>query len=219
MQLIDLSQTITPDMPLFSDSAPKPEIGAWMSHAEAAASGNYENCSCEITQVSFVSSLSTYLDAPYHYDPCGPTIDQMPLEACVLPGVCVDARPCQPRQLLSAELFDGVDVADKAVLVCTGWSAHWGQPLYNEYPFMGLEAGEYLRDAGAKLVGVDTLVIDDTQDPRRPMHVTLLHVGILIVENLTGLDALIGREFTFHAAPVKVVGAAAFPIRAYAVLA
>jgi kynurenine formamidase len=41
---------------------------------------------------------------------------------------------------------------------------------------------------------------------------------VLIVENLTGLEALIGREFTFHAAPVKVMGAAAFPVRAYAVL-
>lgn len=219
MQLIDLSQTITPDMPLFSESAPRPEIGAWMSHADAAASGHYEGCTCEITRVSFVTSLSTYLDAPYHFDPDGPAIGQLPLEACVLPGLCVDARPCEPRQEIGADRFEGLDVAGKAVLVCTGWSAHWGQPRYREFPFLGAEAAQHLREAGAKLVGVDTLVIDDTRDPRRPAHVTLLHAGILIVENLRGLDALVGCAFTFHAAPVKVAGAAAFPVRAYATLA
>lgn len=218
MQLIDLSQTIEPDMPRFSERAPKPEIGTWMSHAEAAASGIYEGCSCEITQVSFVTSLGTYMDAPYHFNPDGPTIERVPLDACVLPGVCVDARGYGDREEIGADLFDGVDVAGKAVLVCTGWSAHWGQPRYGDYPFMGLEAAQYLRDAGAKLVGVDTLVIDDTTNPRRPVHVTLLHAGILIVENLTGLAALLGREFTFHAAPIKVAGAAAFPVRAYALL-
>ena len=41
---------------------------------------------------------------------------------------------------------------------------------------------------------------------------------ILIVENLTNLAALPARGFTFHAAPVKVAGAAAFPVRAYAVV-
>jgi kynurenine formamidase len=86
------------------------------------------------------------------------------------------------------------------------------------YPYIGREAAEYLRDAGAKLVGVDYLAIDNQQDAMRPVHTTLLRNNILIVENLTGLEALIGQDFIFHAAPVKVEGAAAFPIRAYAVV-
>jgi kynurenine formamidase len=40
----------------------------------------------------------------------------------------------------------------------------------------------------------------------------------LIVENLTGLHELIGRDFTFVAAPAKVARAAAFPVRAFAML-
>jgi kynurenine formamidase len=71
---------------------------------------------------------------------------------------------------------------------------------------------------GAKLAGVDFLVIDDTRDPRRPVHVTLLREQILIVENLTNLAALPAADFIFHAAPIKVAGAAAFPVRAYAVI-
>jgi kynurenine formamidase len=68
------------------------------------------------------------------------------------------------------------------------------------------------------LVGIDTLVIDSTQDPTRPVHTLLLGAGIPIVENLTNLSQLIGEPFTIVAAPVKVAGAAAFPVRAFAIL-
>jgi kynurenine formamidase len=78
---------------------------------------------------------------------------------------------------------------------------------------------ERLRAMRPALVGIDTLVIDSAQDPTRPAHTLLLRVGILIVENLTGLDRLTGEVFTFVAAPVKVKGAAAFPVRAFAMLA
>jgi arylformamidase len=86
------------------------------------------------------------------------------------------------------------------------------------FPYLTGETAVALRDRGAKLAGVDFLVIDDTTNPRRPVHVTLLHSDILIVENLTNLGALATTGFTFHAAPVKVAGAAAFPVRAYAVI-
>ena len=68
------------------------------------------------------------------------------------------------------------------------------------------------------MVGVDFLVADDTRDKLRPVHVTLLKHGILIVENLVNIQAVVGRDFTFHAVPTKVAGAAAFPVRAYAVV-
>ena len=71
---------------------------------------------------------------------------------------------------------------------------------------------------GARLAGVDFLVADDVLDPRRPAHVTLLHNDVLIVENLTNLAALPADGFTFHAVPAKIARAAAFPVRAYAVV-
>jgi kynurenine formamidase len=68
------------------------------------------------------------------------------------------------------------------------------------------------------LLGVDFLNVDDTGDPRRPVHTALLRAEIPIVENLRGLDALPSRGFRFHAAPIAVVGVASFPVRAYAVV-
>ena len=46
----------------------------------------------------------------------------------------------------------------------------------------------------------------------------LLDFKFLIVENLTGLSRLMGHRVIFVAAPVKVAGAAAFTVRAFAML-
>lgn len=219
MQLIDLSQMISADMPRFSDAVPQPHIRPWMSHQQAAESGRYQDCSCEVTEISMITSISTYLDSPYHFVPDGDAIHQLTLAQCVLPGICIDCRPCEAGQEIGASVLDGVDFAGKAVLLCTGWDRYWGQAQYVDYPFIGRAAAEALREGGAKLVGVDYLAIDNQSDSTRPVHTTLLRHNILIVENLTGLPALLGQDFVFHAAPVKVQGAAAFPIRAYAVLA
>ena len=189
-----------------------------MSHKQAASSGNYEDCTCEISEVQFVTSLGTYLDSPYHFNPEGDSIEALDLSQLVLPGLVIDCRPIKPQQPIGSEMLFGKDVTGKAVLFRTDWSRYWGQPQYQEFPFLTQETAEALRDGGAKLAGVDFLVIDDTTDPQRPVHVTLLNSNILIVENLTNLEALPPDGFMFHAAPVKFMGAAAFPVRAYAVI-
>jgi len=218
MCLIDLSQTISNNMPRFSESAPQPTINAWMSHADADASGRYMYCSCEITQVNMLTSIGTYIDSPFHFVPEGNAIHQLSLEQTVLPAVCIDCGDLKADQEILVHVLDDVDVADKAVLFCTRWDRFWGKPEYMRYPYLGRGVAEALRDRGAKLAGVDYLAIDNQDDPTRPVHTTLLRNNILIVENLTGLAPLIGQDFVFHAVPVKVEGAAAFPVRAYAML-
>ena len=218
MQLIDLSQMIDVGISLFSPTAPQPTIQAWQSHEQSAESGNYEDCTCEMTEVNFVTSISTYLDSPYHFHPDGNSIESLRLEQVVLEGVVVDCTHVTARQPIEPNVLDGVDVEGKAVLFHTGWSRYWGQAEYNHFPFLTRETAEALRNKGAKLAGVDFLVIDDTTNPRRPVHVTLLGNDILIVENLTNLEKLPQTGFIFHAAPVKVKGSAAFPVRAYAVI-
>lgn len=219
MQLIDLSQIIEPDMNLFSAIAPKPQLTEWQSHETARQSGTYEDCSCAMTEVQFVTSLGTYMDSPYHFNPDGGSIETITLAQAVLSGVVVDCTHVTERQPIEPDVLDDIDIQDQAVLFHTGWSRFWNQPAYMRFPYLTRATAEALRDGGAKLAGVDFLVIDDTTNPRRPVHVTLLHSNILIVENLTNLgDIPANTPFTFHAAPVKYKGAAAFPVRAYAVI-
>ena len=215
--LVDLSHTIKTDMPRFA-SLDAPHIGTLWTHAEAAARG-YRNTTCAATEVSFPTSIGTYLDAPYHFDPHGADISQLELSQLVLPGVVVDWRQhAAPGSPLPDDLPASLDVAGKAVVLVTGWSDYWNTAHYYHHPFSPRALAERLQELNPALVGIDTLVVDDPNDPERPTHTILLRAGILIVENLTGLSALVDRDFTLFAVPVKIAGATSFPVRAFAML-
>jgi arylformamidase len=66
------------------------------------------------------------------------------------------------------------------------------------------------------LAGIDSLNIDDTADPARPVHSILLAAGIPIVEHLCNLAALPELGFRFFAVPVKVKRFGSFPVHAFA---
>ncbi len=216
-KLLDLSHTIRPDMPRFP-GVEEPYIGAVWTHAESSERG-YQDTTCELTEARFITSIGTYLDAPYHFDPQGADISQLELSQLVLPGVALDLRRWAARDApLPISELDGLDIANKALLLWTGWSKYWGEDVYYHPPFVSHALAQRLRDLRPALVGIDTSVIDSPQDPTRPAHTLLLRAGVLIVENLTGLSALGGQAFTFVAAPVKVAGAAAFPVRAFAIM-
>jgi kynurenine formamidase len=215
--LLDLSHTLEPDMPRFS-SFDAPHIDALWTHGDAAGRG-YQDTTCEVTEVRFVTSIGTYVDAPYHFDPQGADVSQLTLSQLVLAGTVLDLRGrAAPSSPLPSDALDGLDVEGKALLLFTGWSDYWGEDQYYHHPFVGWEMADRLRQMRPALVGIDTLVIDSTQDPSRPAHTLLLRDGVVIVENLTGLSGLINETFTFLAVPVKVAGAAAFPVRAFAML-
>lgn len=106
---------------------------------------------------------------------------------------------------------------NRAVLVNTGWDRQWRTDQYFEgHPFLTEQAAVYLRDQGARVVGIDSLNIDDTSDGYRPVHSVLLGAGIPVVEHLTALDRVPVVGFTFTAAPPKVKGMGTFPVRAFA---
>ena len=215
--LIDVSHTIEETMPRFSGFDP-PFVGPVWTHADAAARG-YQDTTCEVTEVRFVTSIGTYLDAPYHFDPDGADISQLDLAQLVLPGLALDLRgQAAPGAPLPLEVLEGLNIEGKALLLCTGWGEYWGDSRYYRHPFVSRPMAELLQSMRPALVGIDTLVIDNTQDLTRPAHTLLLRAGILIVENLNGLHALLGQAFTFVATPAKVARAAAFPVRAFAIL-
>ncbi len=66
-----------------------------------------------------------------------------------------------------------------------------------------------------QLVGVDTTSVDH---PPFEAHLALLGAGVLIVENLTNLDALPSDVFQFIATPLKIRGRDGSPVRAIALI-
>jgi len=172
-----------------------------------------------IARIEMVANTGTYVDAPSHRYADGADLAALPLERVAdVPGVVVDVRGSRGRAV-GTEAFLADEVAGRAVLVLTGWSRHFGTPEYaSGHPFLAEAAARHLADAGAALVGIDSLNIDDTIDGRRPTHSTLLAVGIPVCEHLTNLDRLPTTGFRFSAVPVAVTGMGTFPVRAWASL-
>jgi arylformamidase len=103
------------------------------------------------------------------------------------------------------------------VLVHTGWDQKWEtEGYFTNHPFLTENAAAYLRDSGAKLVGIDSMNIDDTRGNSRPVHSTLLRSEILIVEHLCNLEKVPDSDFTFSAVPPKFFGVGTFAVRAFA---
>jgi kynurenine formamidase len=159
------------------------------------------------------------VDAPFHYHSDGPDVAALPLERLVdVPAVRVSAYGVP---VIGPDVLGEPDrLWGKAVLVHTGWSRHWGTERYGTgSPYLTADAARLLVEANVALLGVDALNVDDTADPVRPVHDTLLASGIPILEHLTNLSALPDDGFRLTALPAPVRGLGSFPVRAVAVLA
>jgi arylformamidase len=214
MTFLDLSHTIRDGLVTYP-GLPAPRISDHLSR-EASRASYAAGTEFQIGRIEMVANTGTYLDSPAHRWADGADLSGLALDRIAdLPGAIVDL-PRGARAFGAGDLPSG-DLAGCAVLLRTGWSAHFGTPRYFEpHPYLAGAAAEALVRLGAALVGIDSLNIDDTSGRERPAHSLLLRAGIPIVEHLTNLAALPARGFRFFAVPPKVAGMGTFPVRAFA---
>jgi len=170
-----------------------------------------------IGKIEMVANTGTYVDSPFHRYADGKDLSEMELEYFVdLEGIVIRAD-WRKGLAVTADAFKGKEIRGRAVLVHTGWAEHWATDAYFEnHPFLTEAAAVYLRDCGAKLVGIDSHNIDDTRGNARPVHSVLLRNDIIVAEHLCNLENVPEEGFFFTAAPPKVKGAGTFPVRAFA---
>ena len=214
-RLIDLSHEIEHGMVTYR-GLPAPVISDWLSRQ--ASSARYgAGTTFQIGKIELLANTGTYIDAPFHRYDNGRDVAGYALESVAdLPGLVARATSRQTRAI-DASRFAGLEVKGTAVLVHTGWDAHWRTDTYSagEHPFLTRDAAEHLVEAGAALVGIDSLNIDDDKDGARPAHTVLLGGGVAIVEHMTNLGSLPDGGFSFFAVPPKVRGMGSFPVRAF----
>jgi len=216
-RLIDLSHDIEHGMVTYR-GLPAPTISDWLSRA--ASSGRYaQGTTFQIGKIELLANTGTYIDAPFHRYEDGRDVAGYLLEAIAnLPGIVIRATD-RGNRAFDASRFRARQLTGRAVLVHTGWDAHWRTDTYSagRHPFLTRDAAEHLASSGAALVGIDSLNIDDDKDGTRPAHTILLRAGVAIVEHMTNLGALPDGSFRFFAVPPKVRGMGSFPVRAFAI--
>lgn len=217
-RLLDLSHDVEDGMVTYP-GLPAPKIGDWLSR-EASRQRYAAGTEFQIGRIELLANTGTYIDSPFHRYADGGDLAAFRLETVAdLEGVVVHARTSDTSRAIGPTALPDVDLRGKAVLIHTGWDAHWRTERYGKgHPFLTAAAARHLADAKVALVGIDSLNIDDADDGTRPAHTTLLGAGIPIVEHLCNLATLPSAGFRFFAVPVKVRGMGSFPVRAFAMV-
>lgn len=144
--------------------------------------------------------VGTHIDAPMHMIADGKPLSEIPIDRFMGRGFLIDAREKTKidTDLLEKSLIEKGDI----LLIHTGFDRKFGQPEYYEtFPPITENFAHQVVERGVKMVGLDCPSPDY---PPFLTHKILLGKEVLIIENMTGLENLIGvKNFEVIALPVR----------------
>jgi kynurenine formamidase len=192
MAWIDLSMTITHHMPVYPHDA-KVEL-------KASATTPIDGFSNSVLRMGM--HVGTHIDGTLHMKTDGVTIDKVPLERLTGEAVLIDAFGKLEIDLTHEIAM--MDLANKIVLVYTGFSAKFGcGDYFTNHPVLTLKLAEYFTAQKVKMVGLDFPSPD-----RAPfeVHHQLFDNNIIIAENLVNLNMLLNKTpIEIVALPLKIL--------------
>ncbi len=176
----------------------------------------------------------THLDAPLHYIPGAPSIDQIPLDQWMGDAAVVDVTHRGENAGISA-----ADLEERAqhirpgdiVLLRTDWPRKCSmdsREFWVRAPYTTREACEWLVARKVKSVGTDYPpdevlryeVLDPTRKPTGfdyPTHDVFFKAGIFVMEYLVNLHLISRPRVRVIALPLKIVGGDGSPARVIAI--
>ncbi|GHS99552.1 cyclase [Synergistales bacterium] len=212
MKVIDLSQTLENGMAVYP-GAPLPKFERLGSVKDGDA---YQLIKFEMT-----THVGTHLDCQTHVKTAGFSTDSQDLSFFIGKGIVIDCSKYGPGSVMGMEIFDGVNLSGKefALLYCD-WAKRWYEPsFWGEYPVLSKEAIEFLANSKEiRGLGVEYAAIDPIADTALTLHKIFLAKEKTIIENLTNLDQLIGKDFQFIALPLKFKDGDGSPVRPVAII-
>ena len=209
MRIVDLSHTVSPDMPVY----PGTEQPVFITGCTLADAGFLEK------KIALSSHTGTHVDAPAHLLKDAETLDSLAIEHFHGPALMLNFETLASRtiEVSDLEFFKEELAKVDFLLLHTGWSKYWGTDKYfSDYPVLTVEAANWLNNFQLKGVGLDTISADTADTHDYPIHKTLLQKSTIIIENLTNLASLSVSLFTFSCFPIKFEDADGSPVRAVA---
>ena len=204
MEMVDLSRVIydgMPKIPILPDVHVQRRFSLEKGHA------------LNITELSLACHAGTHVDAPIHIVPNGKSIDELPLDSFVGPGVAIPVKKKGGEEVTAKDLESSGVVVQRGdiLMLYTGWDEKFESPDYNLHPYPSVDAAEWMVKKGVKLFGIDCITVD-LPTPMRPkgfdfpVHRTLLGNGVLIAENVANLGKIVGKKSRILALPLRVKG-------------
>ncbi len=160
-RVVDLSMPMFDGMP---SGGPRATYQTWETHE--ATREWFRTFSMQGQFFLFSEHCGTHVDAFFHFDPQGATIDEIPIQRFVLPARAVDmSHKKGGERITGAELEaacreQGVPPEPaSALLVHTRRDPRWYEAWDTAYdmPFLVEDAARWVHERGYSLVGVDAI--------------------------------------------------------------
>lgn len=209
MRITDLSHPFHIEDMVFPGT---PKMSMYRSHT-------IEKDGYNLSLVSINSHAGTHTDAFLHFEEGGKSLAEIGLDAYIGPCFvmdCLEKVPCS--DITPDDLRPFAQQIQKAgrVILATGWGKHVNtDAFYTDFPRVSPETAEYLVFLGVKTLGVEPPTLHT--DKGAEVHHILLGNEVVVIEGLTNLEALAGKEILLSAAPLCFEGMDGFPLRAVAI--
>jgi arylformamidase len=161
--------------------------------------------------VSMGTHIGTHVDPPAHYIEDGITVDRLPLDALVGPGVVLDMRG---RRFVDREALESSSIGAhvRVLLKTDNGPKLLSHEFTEDYVHLTEDGALSLVERGVRLVGVDYLSIERYMNPGAPVHTILLQAGIVVVEGVHLLDVPAGA-CEVYCLPMKILNGDGAPAR------
>jgi len=207
--IIDLSYELETDTPVYPG-----DPGVQIRVLETTSSKVTDRRALNNSRLSLSIHTGTHIDAPFHFFADGKTIDQVSLDRFCGPALCLELEGAKTIDGAKLKPFEEKIRRHRKIILQTGWESHWKKPDYfSGHPCMTEDGAQFLVDAGAHLVGLDTPSVDV---PPFPAHLVLLKNDVVILENLRNLATIPQEVFELIVLPLKIAGRDGSPCRAIA---
>ncbi len=167
--------------------------------------------------------LGTHIDAPNHFEPNQPSVDEIPFEDLVGPAVVIDITlkveadtdyRLMVEDITEWEQEHGTIPQGAIVFLYTGWGKRWNDPAryrnidekgMKHFPGFSAESASFLADERqVKAIGIDTLSVDYGLSNDFPVHHIFNSRGRWMLENAANLDKLPPTGACLIVAPIKI---------------
>ena len=205
MKLHDVSVLLSDKLPIWPGNP-----GITVKLTSSLARGDDAN----VTLIEMGVHTGTHIDAPFHFEPDGKTVDQLPIETLI--GPCCVIEMLDVKESIGLSALEKLDFGGATRILFKTKNSRWwenGEKEFQEkFVHLSEKGASYLVEQGVKLVGIDYLSIERFKSLDYATHHLLLRNQVIIIEGLN-LSGIAMGEYELMALPLKLQGADGSPAR------
>jgi len=201
LKIYDISMEIFHEMPVYKGRDFKRPI--------IEIDSDFQTGSVYESRLNMNLHTGTHFDSPLHVAENGENLDNLDLDRVVRHCKLFDLTKVNNK--VTAEDLAEKDIKKGDFILIKTKNSHL-DILEKDFIYLDESAALYLKEKEISGIGIDSLGIERDQ-PGHPTHKTLLNSGVLILEGLRLKDVAEGEYFLI-AAPLKIRGVEAAPVRA-----